>query len=66
MTRNEQAKMLREMAAGWLRLAADAERCNLPPQDRDYYLARATLFTSGAEALERLEVVKLKARKEAK
>lgn len=57
MTANDKAKVLREMAAKWLRRAEDTQTFG-PPQDSDYYRARAALLASGAEALERLESVK--------
>jgi hypothetical protein len=55
MKANEQAKMLREMAAGYLAAAANAESYSLPTwrkQDVDHYQAKAAALNAGAEALE--------------
>lgn len=69
MSQSEQAKILREMAAEWLRAAKDVHMFSLPhqrKQDGHHCKAKAAALIAGAEALERLEVVKSKARKKAK
>lgn len=56
MTANDQAKILREMAAGWLQSAADAERYSLSHDDKHreigYCQTQAAALNAGAEALE--------------
>ena len=67
---NDHAERLRHMAAGWLQSARDEEQLNAglnlhsgamiaTKQSIAHYRAQAAALLAGAEALERLEAMKL-------
>lgn len=69
MSQSEQAKILREMAAEWLRAAKDVHMFSLPhqrKQDSDHCKAKAAALTAGAEALEAMSLKQRSAKEEEK